>query len=170
MPARWKLASSPLEPRFQPRRSSFENECYQHNSTEKAERRFAGVATNRDRWKREIGFQRASPSSFPRTDLSRSSTYRNTFFYAARPNFSLHLFYPRFIPPGFRFSLITPFIPSMLCRFHPSDRLKISWISRNFWLVSRCEKCLMTREKCFEEFNGEGHSRWIRKIDNRADR
>lgn len=119
MPARWKLASSPLEPRFQPRRSSFENECYQHNSTEKAERRFAGVATNRDRWKREIGFQRASPSSFPRTDLSRSSTYRNTFFYAARPNFSLHLFYPRFIPPGFRFSLITPFIRCFVDSIHP---------------------------------------------------
>lgn len=65
-----------------------ENECYQHNSTEKAERRFAGVATNRDRWKREIGSaarlsaSRPASSFFPQGD-SRSSTYQDTSFYAA---------------------------------------------------------------------------------------
>lgn len=99
MPPRCQLASSPLEPRFQPRRSSFENECYQHNSTEKADSqasRRIGIDGNG----REIGSRALSLPSL-RTDLSRSSTtYRNTFFYAARP---LHLFSnPPFIRSGFR--------------------------------------------------------------------
>lgn len=106
---------------------------------EKAECRFAGVATNRDRWKREIAFhlrvESSSSSSFPWNPiLSRSSTYPNTFFYAARPNFSSSsssslstrqpfVFFSsrQLLPP---FALSVP-IPTPFSSIHPLDKVSL---------------------------------------------
>ena len=118
MPPRCQLASSPLEPRFQPRRSSFENECYQHNSTEKADSqasRRIGIDGNG----REIGFR--TPLPFPPSEPifpdrlplieTRFSTQPDPFTFSL----TLHLFAQDFgfIPPTLPFHPIVEHISKM---------------------------------------------------------